>query len=193
MSNASSFITLRYIGDTQVIVMNKIHRNTYGFSFAEVIVVLALIAIVSILIFSRTDDRTSHLTMHTDVLKNHLRHAQTMAMAGTDTADIFGIKCDTNFYWMFKGNDPDANITRLFDDEQYDTNNNNTLSLSAKEIAIANPFTIFFDNRGIPYSAYTNAASNTPLASDLDITVKPYGAATPTKSITITQHTGFIP
>jgi len=193
MSNKCSFITLHYIGDNQVIVMNKIHRNTHGFSFAEVIVVLAVIVILTSLIIGRSDDLTSHLIMQTEVLKNQLRHAQTIAMGGTDSTDIFGVKCDANFYWLFKGTNPDSNITKLFDDQQYDTNSNNKLSLSAKQIAIASPFTIFFDNRGIPYSAYTDETSNTPLANDLVITVRPDGAATPTKSITITQHTGFIP
>lgn len=168
-------------------------RNINGFSLLEVIVVLALIAIFSSLIFNRTGDLTSHLITQTEVLKNHLRHAQTIAMAGSDSNDIFGVKCDTNFYWLFKGTNPDSKIAKLFDDQQYDTNNNNKLSLSAKKIAIASPFTVFFDNRGIPYSAYTDETSNTPLASDLGITVKPYGAETPTKSITITPHTGFIP
>ena len=114
-------------------------------------------------------------------------------MSGMDPNDIYGIKCDSNFYWMFKGNNPDANITRLYDDEQYDTGDNDKLSLNAKKIAIASPFTVFFDHRGIPYSAYSDETSNSPLAGDLTITVRPAGASSPTKSFTITQHTGFIP
>lgn len=184
MKAACSLITLRCIGNHHLIAMNKIHRNIHGFSFAEVIVVLAILAIASFLIIGRTDDSATNLRMQTEVLKNHLRHAQALAMVGADSADVFGIKCDTNFYWLFKGINPDANITRLFDSEQYDTGNNDKLSLSAKKITISAPFAVYFDNRGIPY----DATSNMPLASDLAIAVG--GAASP---ITITQHTGFIP
>jgi prepilin-type N-terminal cleavage/methylation domain-containing protein len=164
-----------------------------GFSFAEVIVVLVILVIVSTIIVTGSSRTSTDLTAQTEVLKNHLRHAQTLAMGGMDSNDIFGIKCDTNFYWLFKGTDPDSNIARLFDDQGYDTNNNNKLSLSAKKIAISTAFAVFFDNRGIPYSSYANETSNTPFANDLIVTVKPAGAAAPTQSIIITQHTGFIP
>jgi prepilin-type N-terminal cleavage/methylation domain-containing protein len=164
-----------------------------GFSFVEVIVVLVILVIVSALIVTGASRTSADLTTQTEVLKNQLRHAQALAMGGMDSNDIFGIKCDTNFYWLFKGTDPDSNIAGLFDDRGYDTNNNNKLSLSAKKIAIATAFTVFFDNRGIPYSMYSDETSNTPFANDLMITIKPVGAASPTQSITITQHTGFIP
>ena len=114
-------------------------------------------------------------------------------MGGTDASAIFGIKCDTNFYWMFKGIDPDSNIMWLPDNQDYNTNNDNKLDLNKKKVDTASAFTLFFDHRGIPYSAYTDETSNTPLSSDLSINLTPDGAGSPIETITVTQHTGFIP
>ncbi len=96
-------------------------------------------------------------------------------MTGTDSSDVFGIKCDTVFYWMFKGNDPDSNIIMLPDDQQYNTSNDGKLDLAEKKIAIGTAFTVFFDQRGIPYSSYTDETTNTPYSGDLLINVTPAG------------------
>ena len=90
---------------------------------------------------------------------------------------------------MFKGNDPDLNIIMLPDHQRYNTNNDGKLDLAEKKIAIGTAFTVFFDERGIPYSSYPD----TPYAADLTINVTPAGEAAPVETITVTQHTGFIP
>jgi len=51
---------------------------------------------------------------------------------------------------------------------------------------------VFFDGKGIPFSAYTDASINTPLSPDLAITVTPLGGGA-SQTITITELTGFIP
>ena len=168
-------------------------KNNDGFSFVEVIAVLAILVVISAVIISRSGSFSTDLVSQTEILKTHLRHAQTLGMSGTEASDIFGMKCDTAFYWMFKGIDPDSNIVMLPDDQRYNTNDDGKLDLRRKKIDINSQFTIFFGHRGIPYSAYTSETSNTPLASDFSITVTPDGEASPTKIVTITQHTGFIP
>ena len=168
-------------------------KNKNGFSLAEVTVTLAIIAIISTIIISKSGTFSTDLVSQTEILKTHLRHVQALGMTGTDSSDIFGMKCDTAFYWMFKGNDPDVNIIMLPDDQRYNTGNDGKLDLAEKKIAIGTAFTVFFDQRGIPYSAYSDASTNTPLASDLTINVTPAGEVSPTEPITITQHTGFIP
>jgi hypothetical protein len=65
--------------------------------------------------------------------------------------------------------------------------------LAEKKIDIGNAFTVFFDERGIPYSSYTDETTNTAYSGDLLINVTPTGKAVPVKTITVTQHTGFIP
>lgn len=173
-------------------MLQRIKTNA-GFTIFEVIAVLVVLVIVSAVVISRRGTLTADLVTQTEIMKTHLRHAQTIAMGGTDADDVFGIKCDTAFYWMFKGTDPDSNIMWLPDNQEYNTNNDNKLDLSRKKVDIAGAFTLFFDNRGIPYSAYTNETSNTPLSSDLLINITPDGSGSPVETIIVTQHTGFIP
>jgi len=168
-------------------------KTTHGFTLVEVIVVLVILMIVGTVIVSQSGTYSTDLVTQTEILKTHLRYAQAMGMGGSDDDHVFGIKCDTQYYWMFKGADPDSNIVMLLDDQRYNTNNDGKLDLSRKQIDINSGFTIFFDARGIPYSAYANGSSNTPLDSDFNITVTPDGETSPTETITITQHTGFVP
>ena len=160
-----------------------------GFTFVEVIAVLVIVVIISAVVISRSGSFSTDLVSQTDILKTHLRHAQALGMTGTDSSDVFGVKCDTAFYWMFKGNDPDSNIIMLPDDQRYNTGDDGKLSLAQKKIAIT-AFTVFFDQRGIPYSAYTDETANTPYSEDLLINVTKAGDVA---SITVTLHTGFIP
>jgi prepilin-type N-terminal cleavage/methylation domain-containing protein len=168
-------------------------KRRSGFSFIEVIAVLVIIVIISAVVISKSGSFSTDLVSQTEILKTHLRYAQTMGMSGTDTSDIFGFNCAGGFYWMFKGTNPANNIIMLPDDQQYNTGNDGKLDLGKKKIAIATAFTVYFDQRGIPYSAYTDETTNTPYPSDLTITVTPLGEASPTESITLTQLTGFIP
>lgn len=168
-------------------------KNKNGFSLTEVTVTLVIIAIISTIIISKSGAFSTDLVSQTEILKTHFRHAQALGMTGTDSSDIFGMKCDTAFYWMFKGNDPDDNIIMLPHDRRYNTGNDDKLDLVEKKIAIGTAFTVFFDQRGIPYSAYTDASTNTPLASDLTVNVTPLGEVSPTEPVIITQLTGFIP
>jgi len=50
-------------------------------------------------------------------------------------------------------------------------------------------FTVFFDRIGKPYTAYTNASTNTPLASQMTITLSAGGD---NRTITVTPETGLI-
>jgi hypothetical protein len=108
-------------------------------------------------------------------------------------SDVYGIKCSAapNEYWLFRGTDPESNIMQLTDDAQYDVDGDDKLDLAEKNIQ-ASAFTVFFDRRGIPYSAYTDESTNTPLSPDLTITITPAGGG-PSQTITITELTGFIP
>lgn len=169
------------------------YKNIHGFSLVEVIAALVIIVIISTIIISQSGSFSADLVSQTDILRTHLRHAQALGMAGSDASSVFGIKCDTAFYWMFKGNDPDINIVALPDDPRYNTNGDDKLDLAQKKIAVGTAFTVFFDERGIPYSSYTSESAKTPYAEDLLIQVTPAGEASPVETITVTQHTGFIP
>ena len=167
-------------------------RKTEGFTLVEVVLVMVIIFIISALVITRTRDLSTGLISQTEIMKTHLRYAQTLAMSAGGS-DVFGISCSAspNEYWLFQGNDPNSNILKLTDDASYDTDADDKLDLAEKDIQ-ASAFTVFFDGKGIPFSAYTDEAINTPLSPDLAITITPLGAGTP-QTITITELTGFVP
>ncbi len=165
-------------------------KNENGFSLVEIIAALVIVVIISTVVISRSGSFTTDLVSQTEILKVHLRHAQSLGMIGSDPSAVYGIKCDTNFYWMFKGIDPDLNILMLTDDQRYNTNNDGKLDLTPKKIAIGTAFTVIFDQRGIPYRSYTNETDNDPYSEDLLIDVTKAGDV---ETITVTLHTGFIP
>lgn len=168
-------------------------ENSDGYTFVEVLIVMVIIAIVSAVIITRSSDLSTGLVSQSEIMKTHIRYAQTLAMSAGGS-DVYGIKCsaDTDEYWLFQGSNPDGNIIQLTDDPSYDTDGDDKLELASKKIQ-ASAFTVYFDERGIPYSAYTDKSTNTPLTSDLAIVLTPAGEASPTQTITVTELTGFIP
>ncbi len=149
--------------------------NESGFTILEVIVVLILIGIVSVVIITRTINiQDIELEAQSDKVQTHIRYAQTMAMKRSDT--IWGIKCDGTDYWLFKTNDPD-------------TESNQIRFLGEESDKVPMPsmgaFTLYFDKYGIPYTAYTDESTNTPVSTPLSIQID-------TENFNITPETGFI-
>ncbi len=171
--------------------MRKIFTGKDGFTLIEIIAVLVVLGILAVVAVSRTINYDVELISGADTLKTHLRYAQTLAMNSTPTAAgvpvIWGMSCNGPSYWLFQGTTI-TNYIGLPEDDKY-INANKTINLAAKKISVGN-FTIFFDNRGIPYSAYTSAAVNTPLAANQIITVTGGGTSV---NVTITPFTGYIP
>ena len=171
-------------------MINHDIKEDSGFTLVEVVLVMVIIFIISAIIITRSTDLSTGLISQTEIMQTHLRYSQTLAMS-SGGSDVFGIKCDANKYWLFH-TDPDnnANILKLTDDASY-MDADDKLDLTAKKIQ-ASAFTVFFDARGVPYSAYVDETNNTPLSTDLNITVTPVGGGS-TQTITITELTGFIP
>ena len=168
-------------------------KEDSGFTLIEVILVMVIIVLISAVVITRSRDLSTGLISQTEIMKTHLRYAQSLSMSAGGS-DVFGISCSAspNEYWLFKGTDPNSNVMNLTDDAAYDIDNDDRLDLAQKDIQ-ASAFTVFFDHRGIPYSAYTDETSNTPLSPDLTISVTPAGEVSPVETITITELTGFIP
>ena len=182
--------------------MPKIFKTQNGFTLIEIISVLVILGILVVVAVSRMSNHDVAVYTGADALKEHLRYAQTMAMnkdpnTDANTETMMGINYDAgaNQYWLFKGIDT-TNILLLPDDSKYVTSGRK-IDLAAKKITITfsnGVNTIYFDNHGIPYTAYTDstATGNTPLANALTITVTALGGGS-SKSLTITPRTGFIP
>lgn len=176
----------------KVTIVRNIFKTQDGFTILEIIAVLVILGILVTVAVSRSGNYTAQVYTGADVLKNHLRYAQTMAMNYNPNAGetIWGIKSDGTSYWLFQGVATENSLL-LPDDTQYVTGDRR-VDLTAKKIRFNAGFTVYFDNFGIPYSAYTNSTTNTPLADDLIIVVTPLSGSS-SKSVTITPLTGFIP
>ena len=165
-------------------------RDHRGFTLIEIIAVLIIVGIVAAVAISSvmSTSETGRISQE-NVIKNHIRYAQSMAMK---RGEIWGIKCDGTDYWLFRTNDPDtaANQIVLPDEESA------KVTLANKNVtmtALAMPLTVFFDANGRPYTAYTDAATNTPVSAPLSITVDSIPAGSGTPSFNVTPETGFIP
>jgi len=156
-----------------------------GFTMIEIIAILLLVGIIAAVAVNRmmSNSEPSRISQE-NVIKNHIRYAQSTAMK---RGAIWGVKCNSAAYWLFKTNAPDAPANQeILPDE-----NNAQVSLANKNITMT-AFTVFFDRNGRPYTAYTDATTNTPVAAPLSITV---GSLPPGSSGTfaIAPETGFIP
>jgi len=159
-----------------------------GFTFLELIAVLIVLGIMTAVAVSRATNHDAEVITGADTLKAHIRYAQTMAMnsnpnAGDET--IWGISCSGSSYWLFRGTAPGDDIIRLPDDEKY-INGDRTINLTQKKISVTG-FTVFFDNRGIPYYPLGTQWPGTA------ITVAPASGSGTNVTVNITPFTGYVP
>jgi prepilin-type N-terminal cleavage/methylation domain-containing protein len=157
-----------------------------GFTLIEIIAVLIVMGILAAVAVSRSLNYDVEVRSGADTLKMHLRYAQTLAM--NSNTNVWGISKGGSSYWLFQGTNT-SNYWYIPEDGIYLSGK--TVNLTAKKIQLAD-FTVYFDNRGIPYSAYTNTTNNAPLTSNSTITVSPLSGGT-NVAVTITPLTGYIP
>ncbi len=175
-----------------LIKAHSIQRNQHGFTLVEITVVLVLMAIISAYVIGRsvTTDQVD-VVGQTDRIRNQIRFAQSSAMKQSDR--IWGIKSDTgaNQYWLFSVPTP---VPPNAEDQpgnqrRFPGEGSNIISFADLGLDDVTPtFTLFFDRIGKPYVAYTDADNNTPLNSDLDITVSAKGQS---RTITVIPETGL--
>jgi MSHA pilin protein MshC len=155
-----------------------------GFTMIEMVVVLILMTIIAATVLGRAITTSDiDLNSETDKIRNHLRFAQSEAMKRSNS--VWGIKSAGSEYWLFRTTAPDTNEVRL--PGVVYSGSSNRISESDLGVTLSD-FTIFFDRIGKPYTAYTSETINTPLASQLTISV----IASETRSITISPETGLV-
>jgi prepilin-type N-terminal cleavage/methylation domain-containing protein len=160
-------------------------RRPAGFTILEIIVVLLLLSILAATLLGRSITSSDlDLPAQTDKLRNHLRFAQAEAMKlAYKDYPVWGINLTNSEYWLFRGSNINTKV-RLPGVESDDVN------LAAVGISAPTaPQTVYFDRIGKPYSAYTDATNNTPLASTMTIRLTTGG---PPREIKITPETGLV-
>lgn len=173
------------MSSVEVDLRKMFKKSQKGFTIIELIATLVLIGILTVVAVSRFINFGAEVVTGADTLKAHLRYAQTKAM-NSDDDTVWGIRCEGSSYWLFfkKGTNPD-NIALLPEDEKY--LNDNKINLTKKKISVTS-FTVLFDNRGIPYSAYPG----TQWPGEA-IYVTPASGSGTTVTVNITPFTGYIP
>jgi prepilin-type N-terminal cleavage/methylation domain-containing protein len=170
-------------------------RRHSGFTILEIIVVLLLLTILAATVLGRSvlpaKDKLD-LSSATEKLRLQLRYAQAQAMKRSDT--VWGIKCNDNVYWLFRGTDPDnpTNQVRLPGADYTGT----ITSVRAGDMGVTvQSFTVFFDRIGKPYRAYTsytNPAANTEWGQNNTPTNFTLTGGGETRTIDISPETGLV-
>jgi len=139
-----------------------------GFTMLEVIAVLVIIGIIAAVAIARIGTTAAYtLDSQAEVVKNHLRYAQSRAMA---TGNVWGINFTSGTtYHLFQGTATGVALQILGE-------NSPTVDISGSGLVITppSPPTVAFDGYGSP------GATTIPIATN-------------GKTITVTRNTGYIP
>lgn len=149
------------------------YQGTKGFTMIEIVAVLLIVGIVSAVVVSRvTTVNQADLISQLEVVKGHLRYAQSRAMNSDTVWGIYFASATT--YYLFQG-DGSTTPVKLFGEE------NATVSLTAKgsSLTITPPEgkRVAFDRFGRPNPGIKE-----------NIVIKTSGS-----DIIVTKNTGFIP
>lgn len=159
-----------------------------GFTFLEVIAVLALFGIITLVVLARQQTSNTSLPARTQVLKAHLRYAQSRAMNNDETWWIQFDRTHMTYALFFKTGTTDTSAglpgedTRKVDLTSY--------GISGLDCVpeCTDSFIMAFDTWGRPCS---DTNGSIPYANDTTLTLRDTDGDS--SSITITRNTGFIP
>jgi prepilin-type N-terminal cleavage/methylation domain-containing protein len=176
--------------------MSGILKKNNGLTLLEVIAVMIVIGIVSVVVVISMMQTSSSLAGYTALLKTHLRYAQTLAM-NSDTGSIWGLRFNlgTNQYWLFQCADPlncdsSAANSQVLPLEDADSSKRILLADVGLDITQMTPGeAVAFDNNGIPQQGIS---AFSPRTNNVSITLADTYTGE-SRSVTITQQTGFIP
>jgi len=141
----------------------------------EIVAVLMLICIIGAVIVVADVYSTSeyNLTSQTEIIKSHLRYAQSRSMSGDTVWGIDFVRSGgTSYYYLFRG---DTGNSKILPGEA-------SSPVFLQDGVVVSPVTVYFDGLGKPY----NADPSSVVSSTVVVTVD-------TAAITITKNTGFIP
>ena len=158
-------------------------KNNLGFTAVEIITVMIVMGIISAFVIGRAMEDEPVLIAQKEVLKVHLRYAQSRAM--NSTLD-YGIRSDNTgggTYWLFHTNGTtDTGVP--FPGEEL-----NYIDLAALGLSMDDDIIVCFNSRGVPYTGLdTDIAGNLQTGNRI-LTLT---SGSNSESITITQNTGFI-
>ena len=155
--------------------MNRNIQKHHGFTLLEVIAVLVVMGIITAIALSRFSIISPDLMARTEILKSHLRYAQSRAL---NTNAVWGIRFSNAAYWLFNNGSINNRVALPGEDSN---------SVTLPSGMSAGTGIVSFDSWGRPC---TDQAGQTIQSGDRTITISCGGDS---KTATITQNTGFIP
>ncbi|MEA3437444.1 MAG: type II secretion system protein [Thermodesulfobacteriota bacterium] len=155
-------------------------KNNSGFTIIEVVAVLIVISIITAFAVGRVADNKPELIAQKEVLKVHLRYAQSRSMNSNDN---YGIESNGNTYWLFRVSS--ANRVN-FPGEQLDHIDLAALGLS---LAMTDGSIVCFNSKGVPYTDFDTDNAGNLQTVDRTLTLS---SVSDNESIIITKNTGFI-
>ena len=160
-------------------MISNTSNNNDGYTAIEVLAVIILAVFLSVAFMAYYRHSDNDLTAQTNILKNHIRYAQSRAM-NTDTNWGVRFKTDQRAYWLFKV--PDIEDQIPFPGQTADR-----VDLGAMGLDITgSDFNISFDSWGRP--TLTNRTfSGGRLSFNLN------RGGIDGDAVTIAENTGFIP
>ena len=155
----------------------------HGFTLFELVGVIILMGILTTVTVSRlTGTEDIDLRAERDLLANHLRYAQAMAMGSVAPCGIAYTAGNPARYRLFRSSAPGTALTLPGEQEtSVSLPTGMTVSLSTGGTAIS------FTGWGVPCS---DTAGATPLTADAVLTVSLDGDS---ETVTVTQQTGYVP
>jgi len=155
-------------------------KNNSGFSLFDVIAVLLVMSIITAFAVGRVADNKPELIAQKEVLKVHLRYAQSRAMNSNDN---YCIESNGNTYWLFRIS---SAFRVYFPGEQSDNIDLSALGLS---LAMDAGNIVCFNSKGIPYTDFDTDNVDNLQTVDRTLTLS---SGSDNESIVITKNTGFI-
>lgn len=153
-------------------------RNNHGFTWIELIVVMMILGIIGAVAAGGLMNRDTELAARTEVMKTHLRYAQSRSM---NSNTVWYIQFGSNTYSLYKSGEATPILLPGGDSP--------TITLpSGMSINYGSPDIVSFDDWGKP--CINTADPPTAQTADRTITVSD---ASGSRAIIITKNTGFIP
>ena len=151
-------------------------KNNHGFTWIELIVVMVIMGIISAVVAGSLMSSDTELAAQTEVIKTHLRYAQSRSM---NSNLVWYIQFSATTYALYRNGDAAAKLLPGSESPTITLPGAMTVSYGASNIAS-------FDDWGKPC---TDTVAQTPLSADRTLTISD---ASGSRAITITKNTGFI-
>jgi len=158
-------------------------KNNLGFTTIEIITVMIVMGIISAFVIGRAMENEPELIAQKEVLKVHLRYAQSRAMNSTSD---YGIRSDNTggaTYWLFRTNG--TTDTRVF----FPGEQSDHIDLAALGLSMDADIIVCFNSKGVPYTAFDTDIAGNLQTEDRILTLS---SGSGNESITMTKNTGFI-